>query len=168
MTKLLPRLGGIAAAAVLLLVVGAGPASANTTSYHKTCPAYPSSQTVVSITAPDTVSATVGSQTQFPVKVSVSGPCALQIVTERIFTNSGLDGQVDGLTQPLGCWGKTLTSGQWCTSQISFVPDGVETLNNEKYVIETNLGEMQQFFTATGVPCRRACLPVVPIGPVKP
>ena len=159
--KLLPRLGGVAAAAALVLVVGAGPASANTTRYHK------SDGTVVSITTPGTVSATYGRQTQFPVTVSVDGPSPLRIAWEKLLTPYGPDNQnaFDGLSIPqLGCWGKTLTSGQSCTSQVRFAPTFVGT-RTEAYMLATGLGNMQARFTATGVPCGRVCQVRAPVGP---
>jgi hypothetical protein len=172
MTKLLPRLGGVAAAAALLLVVGAGPASANTTSYHK------SDGTVLSITTPDNVSATYGSQTQFPVTVSVNGPSPVNILQEKLNTQNGPDIGDPGnglFFAQMGCWGKTLTSNQSCTTQLKFVPTGIGTTQDwAAYMILTSLNgyakPLRADLTATGVPCRRACLPVVvvPVGPPKP
>ena len=170
MTKLLPRLGGVAAAAALLLVVGAGPASANTTSYHK------SDGTVLSITTPDTVSALYGSQTQFPVTVSVNGPSPVGILQENLNTQNGPDSgdPSDGLFfAQYGCWGQTLTSGQSCTTQLKFVPTGVGTTQSwAAYMILTSLNgytsPLRANLTATSVCRGRACLPVVPVGPVKP
>jgi hypothetical protein len=169
MAKLLPRLGAVAAAAALVLVVGAGPASANTTSYHK------SDGTVLSITTPDNVSATYGSWTQFPVTVSVQGPSPVTILWEKLNTQYGPDmaDPSEGLSfGQYGCYGKTLTSGQSCTTQVKFVPTGVGPTSWAAYMILTSLNDytnaLRAPFTATGVCRTRACLPLVPVGPVKP
>jgi hypothetical protein len=169
MAKLLPRLGAVVAAAALVLVVGAGPASANTTSYHK------SDGTVLSITTPDNVSAAYGSWTQFPVTVSVHGPSPVKILEEKLNTQYGPDmaDASDGLSfGQYGCWGQTLTSGQSCTTQVKFVPTGVgPTASWAAYMMLTSLNDytnpLRAPLTATGVCRTRACLPQVPVGPVK-
>jgi hypothetical protein len=169
MAKLLPRLGAVAAAAALVLVVGAGPASANTTSYHK------SDGTVLSITTPDNVSVAYGSWTQFPVTVSVHGPSPVKILEEKLNTQYGPDmaDPSDGLSfGQYGCWGQTLTSGQSCTTQVKFVPTGVGPTGSwAAYMMLTSLNDytnpLRAPLTATGVCRTRACLPQVPVGPVK-
>ena len=57
MSRLLSRLGGVAAAAALVLSVGVGSAAANVTRYHE------SNGDVVSIATPN-VSAAVGTQSR--------------------------------------------------------------------------------------------------------
>jgi hypothetical protein len=148
MSKFIVRLGGVAAAAALVLSIGVGSASANVTRYHE------SDGTVVSITAPGTVSATVGSVTHFPVTVSVLGPTPLKIANEKFLTAYGWgDSQWDGLSfANYGCWGRTLYSGQSCTSTVAFSPTFVGT-HSEAYMLGGSAGTWSTLyanFTATG------------------
>ncbi|MGZ4269999.1 MAG: hypothetical protein ACXVFN_16965 [Solirubrobacteraceae bacterium] len=147
MSKTFPaRLAGIAAAAAALLSLSAGPAAASVTRYHE------SNGTVVSITTPDSVSAFVGSQTQFPVTVSVDGPAPAVIANEKFLTAYGWgDSQWDGLSfAQYGCWGRTLAPGQSCTSKVNFAPTFVGT-HSEAYMLATGYGNMYGRFSATGV-----------------
>src|SRR3954465_7048037 len=107
MSKLISRLGGIAAAAAVGLAVTAGAAAANVTRYH------PSNGDVVTITTPDTVSAPVNGQAQFPVTVSVDGPAPLRTAWEKFLTPYGPDSQsTDGLSfGSYGCWSISLAPG---------------------------------------------------------
>ena len=99
MSRLLPKLAGIAAVAAVVLSVGVGSAAAKVTRYHE------SDGTVVSISTPN-VATTAGSQTQASVTVSVSGPSPLYIGPEGFLTGSGQgDGKWDGLSfVHYGCW----------------------------------------------------------------
>jgi hypothetical protein len=155
MSKLLSRLGGIAAAAALVLSVGVGSAAANVTSYHE------SNGDVVSISTPN-VSAPVGTQTQSPFTVSVTGPYPVYIATEKFLTAYGWgDSQWDGLSfAHYGCWGRSLSSGQSCTSTIAFAPTFVGS-HTESYMLQTGFpSPLYGSFTATGL--RRLAVPVVP------
>ena len=145
MSRLLSRLGGVAAAAALVLSVGVGSAAANVTRYHE------SNGDVVSITTPN-VSAAVGTQTQFPVTVSVDGPSPVYIATEKFLTAYGWgDSSWDGLSfAQYGCWGRSLAPGQSCTSTIAFTPNFVGN-HTESYMLATGLGTMYGSFTATGL-----------------
>ena len=145
MSRLYSHLAGIAAAAALVLSVGVGSAAANVTRYHE------SDGTVVSINTPN-VAATVGTQTQTPVTVSVSGPSPLLIANEKFLTGYGWgDSQWDGLSfANYGCWGRTLYSGQSCTSTIAFTPTFVGT-HNEAYMLASTAGTLYGNFTASGL-----------------
>jgi hypothetical protein len=146
MSKLLSRLGGAAAAAALVLSVGVGSAAASVTRYHE------SNGTVVSITTPDSVSAALGTQSQFPVTVSVNGPSPVYIATEKFLTAYGWgDSSWDGLSfAHYGCWGRSLSPGQSCTSTIAFTPTFAGS-HTESYMIETGFSApLYGSFTATG------------------
>jgi hypothetical protein len=145
MSKFLSRLGGVAAAAALVLSVGVGSAAANVTRYHE------SDGTVVSINTPN-VSTTFGSTTQFPVTVSVTGPSSLYIANEKFLTAYGWgDYQWDSLSfARYGCWAVSLAPGQSCTSTIAFAPNFYGT-HNESYMIATGFGTLYGSFTATGL-----------------
>jgi hypothetical protein len=150
MSKLYIRLAGIAAAAASLpLVVAAGPAAANVTRYHE------SNGDVVTLTTPDTVSTAVGTETRFPVTVSVAGPAPVQIANEKFLTAYGWgDSQWDGLSfAQYGCWGLTLAPGRSCTSTVKFAPTSVGT-RTESYMLATGLGTLYGRFTATGLRSR--------------
>jgi hypothetical protein len=145
MSKLLSRLGGVAAAAALVLSVGVGSAAANVTRYHE------SNGDVVSITTPY-VSTTVGTTTQFPVTVSVNRPSPVYIATEKFLTAYGWgDYSWDGLSfAQYGCWGRSLAPGQSCTSTIAFTPNFVGS-HTGSYMLATGLGTLYGSFTATGL-----------------
>jgi hypothetical protein len=153
MSKLLTRLTGISAAGVPALTIGVGSASANVTRYHE------ADGTVVSINTPN-VAATVGSQTQVPFTVSVSGPSPLKIANEKFLTAYGWgDSQFEGLSfANYGCWGVSLYSGQSCTDTIAYTPFGLGT-RNEAYMLATGIGTLYGDFTATGL--RRLVIPPV-------
>ena len=145
MSKFLSRLGGVAAAAALVLSVGVGSAAANVTRYHE------SNGDVISINTPN-VSATVGTTTNTPVTVSVTGPYPLKIANEKFLTAYGWgDSQWDDLSfASYGCWGVSLYNGQSCTSTIAFSPSGVGT-RNESYMLATGVGTLYGKFTTTGL-----------------
>jgi hypothetical protein len=145
MSKLISRLGGIAAVAALPLAVTAGPAAASVTRYHE------ANGTVVSITTPDTVSTPVGTETRFPVTVSVDGP-GLSIANEKFLTAYGWgDSQWDGLSfASYGCWGLSLAPGHSCTSTIKFAPTFVGS-HTENYMLATGFGTLYGRFTVTGL-----------------
>jgi hypothetical protein len=149
MSKLISRLGGIAAVAALPLAVTAGPAAANVTRYHE------SNGDVVTITTPDTVSAPVNGQTQFPVTVSVDGPYGLAIANEKFLTAYGSgDSQWDGLSfASYGCWGLSLAPGHSCTSMVKFAPTFIGS-KTEAYMLATGVGTLYGRFTATGLRAR--------------
>ena len=149
MSKLISRLGGIAAAAAIPLAVCAGPADASVTRYHK------SNGTVVSITTPDAVSTPVGTETRFPVTVSVAGPTGVRIANEKFLTAYGWgDSAWDGLSfASYGCWGRSLAPGQSCTSTVKFAPTFVGS-HSEAYMLATGFGTMYGRFTATGLRSR--------------
>jgi hypothetical protein len=153
MSKLLTRITGISAAGALALTIGVGSASANVTRYHE------ADGTVVTINTPN-VAATVGSQTQVPFTVSVSGPSPLKIATENFRTAYGWgDSQWEGLSfANYGCWGVSLYSGQSCTDTIAYTPFGLGT-RNEAYMLATGIGTLYGDFTATGL--RRLVIPPV-------
>jgi hypothetical protein len=146
MSKLISWLGGIAAAAALPLAVAAGPAAANVTRYHE------SNGTVVSIATPDTVSTAVGTETRFPVTVSVDGPAGVAIANEKFLTAYGWgDTQWNGLSfATYGCWGRSLAPGQSCTSSVRFAPTFVGS-HTESYMLATGYGTLYARFTATGL-----------------
>jgi hypothetical protein len=153
MSKLLTRLTGISAAGALALTIGVASASANVTRYHE------ADGTVVTINTPN-VAATVGSQTQVPFTVSVSGPSPLKIANEKFLTAYGSgDSQFEGLSfANYGCWGVSLYSGQSCTDTIAYTPFGLGT-RNEAYMLATGIGTLYGDFTATGL--RRLVIPPV-------
>ena len=146
-------IAGVAAAAALTLALGVGSAAANVTRYHE------SNGDVVSINTPN-VSATVGTTTNVPVTVSVSGPSPLVIANEKFLTAYGWgDSQWDGLSfANYGCWARTLYPGQSCTSTIRFTPTFVGT-HNESYMVATGIGTLYGNFTATGVRVYRVIAP---------
>jgi hypothetical protein len=146
MSKLLARLGGVAAATALVLSVGVGSAAANVTRYHE------SNGTVVTINTPN-VATTVGTQIQSPVTVSVNGPSRLYIANEKFLnTLYGVgDYAFDGLTfAHYGCWGRSLSSGQSCTTTIAFAPSFLGS-HSEAYMLATGMGTMYGHFTASGL-----------------
>ncbi|HEV7752247.1 MAG TPA: hypothetical protein VGO71_11945 [Baekduia sp.] len=149
MFKLISRLGAIAAATAVPLAVAAGPAAASVTRYHE------SNGTVVTITTPDTVSTPVGTETRFPVTVSVDGPSAVAIANEKFLTAYGWgDSQWDGLSfASYGCWGLSLAPGHSCTSTVRFAPTSVGS-HTENYMLATGFGNLYGRFTATGVRAR--------------
>lgn len=154
MSRLLPKLAGIAAVAAVVVSVGVGSAAAKVTRYHE------SDGTVVSISTPN-VATTAGGQTQASVTVSVSGPSPLYIGPEGFLTGSGQgDGKWDGLSfVHYGCWTHAgpLYSGQSCTSTISFTPTFVGT-HNETYLFYGTSAHLNADhalyanFTASGLP----------------
>jgi hypothetical protein len=146
MSRFFSHLAGVAAAAALVLSVGVGSAAANVTRYHE------SNGDVVSINTPN-VSSTVGAQTQFPVTVSVDGPSPVYIASEKFLTAYGWgDYSWDGLSfAQYGCWGRSLSSGQSCTSTIAFTPSFIGT-HNESYMLATGFpSPLYGNFTATGL-----------------
>jgi hypothetical protein len=153
MSKLFSKIAGVAAAAALVLSVGVASAAANVTRYHE------SNGDVISINTPN-VSAAVGTTTNAPVSVSVSGPSPLAIANEKFLTAYGWgDSQWDGLSfANYGCWARTLYPGQSCTSTIAFRPSFVGT-HSESYMLATGNGTLYGNFTATGL---RAYYGVIP------
>jgi hypothetical protein len=145
MKRLIPRLTGIAAVAAIALTVGVGSAAANVTSYHE------ANGTVVSINTPN-LATTVNTTTHAPFTVSVNGPSPLLIANEKFQTAYGWgDIQWDGLSfAQYGCWGRTLYSGQSCTSTVAFTPTFLGT-HNEAYMLATGIGTLYADFTATGL-----------------
>jgi hypothetical protein len=152
MSKLLTRLTGIVAAGALALTIGVASASANVTRYHE-------ANGTVTINTPN-VAATVGTQTQAPFTVSVSGPSPLKIANEKFLTAYGWgDSQWEGLSfAHYGCWGVSLYSGQSCTDTIAYTPFGIGR-RNEAYMLATGIGTLYGKFTATGI--RRRVIPPV-------
>jgi hypothetical protein len=148
MSKLFSTIAGVAAATALVLSVGVGSAAANVTRYHE------SNGDVVSINTPN-VATTVGTRTNAPVTVSVSGPAPLAIANEKFLTVYGWgDSQWDGLSfAKYGCWARTLYPGQSCTSTIAFSPSFVGT-HKESYMLATGIGTLYGNFTATGLRAR--------------
>jgi hypothetical protein len=146
MSKLQARLGGIAAAAALVLSVGVGSAAANVTRYHE------SNGDTVTLSTPD-VSAALGTQAQSPVTVSVDGPAPVYIANEKFLNTlyGAGDYAFDGLTfAHYGCWARSLSSGQSCTTTIAFAPSFIGS-HAESYMIATGVGTLYGNFTATGL-----------------
>jgi hypothetical protein len=158
MSKFLSRFGGIAAAAALVLSVTAGSAAANVIRYHE-------STGTVTIVTPTTVTTTVGSKVVFPVTVSMSGPGPVKIVTEKFLTAYGVgDMEWDGLSfAKYGCWSRSLTDGQSCTTLVAFKPTSAGS-HVERYMLDTNFGTLYGRFTANALVCGPACQVRQPIG----
>jgi hypothetical protein len=151
MSKFISRLGGVAAAAALVLSVTAGSAAANVTRYHE-------STGTVTIATPSTVTTTVGSRTVFPVTVSMAGSGVVKIVTEKFLTVYGSgDSQWEGLSfAKYGCWARSLEPGQSCTSLVAFTPTTVGS-HVERYMIDTTFGTLVGRFTTNALRCGPTC-----------
>jgi hypothetical protein len=82
------------------------------------------------------------------------------IANEKFLTAYGWgDTQWDGLSfAKYGCWGRTLHSGQSCTSTIAFTPAFLGT-HNESYMLATGMGTLYGNFTATGYRSRVVEIP---------
>jgi hypothetical protein len=146
MSKLFSHIATTAAAAALISAVGVASASAATvTRTHE------SDGEVVSIQTSN-IAAVVGTTSKSTVAVSVSGPYAVRLATEKFLTAYGWgDSQWDGLSfASYGCWGRTLSPGQSCTTTIAFTPTFLGN-HNESYMLESSSGNAYGGFTATGL-----------------
>ena len=155
MSRLLPRLAGVAAAAALVLSVGVGSAAASVTSYQAPqASAVMPQATAVSILAPN-VSATVGTTTHFIVKVTNMGSSPVN--TAGMYFSQDLT-VGDFTPADWGCEYQRLNPGDTCQETIAFTPRYIGTTHVTIELTGT-FGAADGGFFATGL--RPSVLPPV-------
>ena len=146
MSRLLPRLAAVAAAAAVVLSIGVGSAAASVTAAPNVTTYYAPQAAPVSILAPN-VSATVGTTVHFTVKVTNNGSSSVN--TAGMYFSQDL--YVGDFTQDdSGCEYQLLTPGQTCQESIAFTPRYIGT-THVTIDLKGSFGDAYGGFFATGL-----------------